>query len=37
MEVGMTITIDMWTLSNKKRGFMVINAHFIDQNWTLQD
>ena len=25
----MTITIDMWTLSNKKRGFMVITAHFI--------
>ena len=26
----MTITIDMWTLSNKKRGFMLITAHFID-------
>jgi len=25
-----TITTDMWTSSNKKRGFMVITAHFID-------
>ena len=26
----MTITTGMWTSSNKKRGFMVITAHFID-------
>ncbi|KAL0015504.1 hypothetical protein SO802_002573 [Lithocarpus litseifolius] len=32
----MAITTDMWTSSNKKRGFMVITAHFIDQTWTLQ-
>ena len=32
----MTITIDIWTSSNKKRGFMVITAHFIDHSWTLQ-
>ena len=32
----MTITTDMWTSSNKKRGFMVITAHFIDHTWTLQ-
>ena len=32
----MTITIDMWTSSNKKRGFMIITAHFIDYPWTLQ-
>ena len=31
-----TITIDMWTLSNKKRGSIVITAHFIDQTWMLQ-
>ena len=31
-----TITIDMWTSSNKKRGSIVITAHFIDQTWTLQ-
>ena len=30
------ITIDMWTSSNKKRGSIVITAHFIDQTWTLQ-
>ena len=27
----MTITIDMWTLSNKKRGSKVITTHFINQ------
>ena len=27
----MTITIDMWTLSNKKRGSMVITTHFINK------
>ena len=32
----MAITIDIWTSSNKKRGFMVITAHFIDHSWTLQ-
>ena len=32
----MAIITDMWTSSNKKRGFMVITAHFIDQTWTLQ-
>ena len=30
------ITTDMWTLSNKKRGFMVITTHFINHTWTLQ-
>ena len=30
------ITIDMWTSSNKKKGFMVIAAHFINQTLTLQ-
>ncbi|XP_030963976.1 zinc finger BED domain-containing protein RICESLEEPER 2-like [Quercus lobata] len=32
----MIITTNMWTSSNKKRGFMVITAHFIDHTWTLQ-
>ena len=32
----MAITIDIWTSSNRKRGFMVITAHFIDHSWTLQ-
>ncbi|XP_030936611.1 zinc finger BED domain-containing protein RICESLEEPER 2-like [Quercus lobata] len=35
-ESRMAITIDMWTSSNKKRGFMVITAHFINHTWTLQ-
>ena len=33
----MAITTNMWTTSNKKRGFMVITVHFIDQTWTLQN
>ena len=33
----MAITTNMWTSSNKKRGFMVIIAHFIDHTWTLQN
>ena len=32
----MAITTDMWTSSIKKRGFMVIIAHFINHTWTLQ-
>ncbi|CAN0926831.1 Zinc finger BED domain-containing protein RICESLEEPER 1 [Linum grandiflorum] len=30
------LTTDMWTSTNKKKGFMVITAHFIDDNWILQ-
>lgn len=30
-----SLTTDMWTSSNKKRGFMVITAHFIDDSWKL--
>ena len=26
----------MWTLQNKKRGFMVVTTHFIDDFWRLQ-
>ncbi|TXG49073.1 hypothetical protein EZV62_024948 [Acer yangbiense] len=29
------ITTDMWT-SNKKKGFMAVSAHFIDESWKLQ-
>ena len=32
----MAITTDIRTSSNKKKGFMVITTHFIDQTWTLQ-
>ena len=30
------ITTDMWTSQNKRRGFMVAMAHFIDDFWRLQ-
>ena len=30
------ITTDMWTSQNKRRGFMVVTAHFIDDLWRLQ-
>ncbi|KAL7147969.1 hypothetical protein ABFS83_06G146700 [Erythranthe nasuta] len=29
------ITTDMWTSSNRKRGFMVFTGHYIDECWTL--
>lgn len=29
------ITTDMWTSSNRKRGFMVVTAHFVDDSWNL--
>lgn len=31
------VTTDMWTSSNKKRGFMVVTAHYIDDSWILQN
>ena len=31
-----SITTDMWTSQNKRRGFMVVTAHFIDGLWRLQ-
>ncbi|KAL7174274.1 hypothetical protein ACSBR2_033518 [Camellia fascicularis] len=31
------ITTDMWTSSNKKRGFMVVTTHYIDDSWTLEN
>jgi hypothetical protein len=30
------ITTDVWTSENKKRGYMAITAHFIDESWTLR-
>ncbi|XP_022865374.1 zinc finger BED domain-containing protein RICESLEEPER 2-like [Olea europaea var. sylvestris] len=36
IESRISITTDMWTSSNQKRGFMVITAHFIDDAWKLQ-
>ena len=31
-----SLTTDMWTSINKKRGFMVVMAHFIDDSWKLK-
>ena len=30
------ITTNMWTSQNKRQGFMVVMAHFIDDFWRLQ-
>jgi hypothetical protein len=30
------LTTDMWTASNQKKGFMVITAHYIDNDWHMQ-
>ena len=32
-----SITMDMWTSSNKKKGYMVVTTHFIDNSWTLRN
>lgn len=31
-----SVTTDMWTSSNKKRGFMAVTVHFVDNSWNLQ-
>ncbi|KAK9740353.1 hypothetical protein RND81_03G028700, partial [Saponaria officinalis] len=31
------VTTDMWTASNKKKGYMVVTSHFIDQNLVLRN
>uniref|UniRef100_A0A2N9GLE9 BED-type domain-containing protein n=1 Tax=Fagus sylvatica TaxID=28930 RepID=A0A2N9GLE9_FAGSY len=30
------ITTDMWTSSNRKRGFMVVTGHYINDSWILE-
>ena len=34
-ESRIAITTNMWTSNNKKRGFMAITTHFIDESWKL--
>jgi len=31
------ITTDMWTSSNQNKGYMAVTAHYIDDNWNLQN
>ncbi|KAH9765048.1 BED-type domain-containing protein [Citrus sinensis] len=35
-ESRIAITTDMWTVSNQKKGYMVITAHYIDSSWVLR-
>ncbi|KAH7659845.1 Ribonuclease H-like protein [Dioscorea alata] len=35
-EERVTITTDMWTANNLKKGYMAITAHYIDHSWNLQ-
>ncbi|KAH1239115.1 Zinc finger BED domain-containing protein RICESLEEPER 2 [Glycine max] len=35
-EGRVAITLDMWTASNQKKGYMAVTAHYIDSSWTLQ-
>ncbi|XP_048492508.1 zinc finger BED domain-containing protein RICESLEEPER 4-like [Beta vulgaris subsp. vulgaris] len=32
-----SITTDMWTASNQKKGYKVVTSHFIDQQWVLRN
>ena len=36
-ESKVLITNDMWTTSNQKKGYMVVNFHFIHQQWILRN
>ena len=31
------ITTDMWTATHQKRDYMSVTAHFIDEEWVLQN
>jgi hypothetical protein len=30
------VTTDLWTADSKKRSYMVVSGHFIDESWTLK-
>jgi hypothetical protein len=32
-----SITTDLWTSDNQRRGYMAITAHFIDDSWVLRN
>ena len=31
-----SLTTDMWTASNQRKGYMAVTSHFIDNAWKLQ-
>ncbi|CAN1144744.1 Putative AC transposase, partial [Linum perenne] len=31
-----TITTDMWTASNQRKGYMAVTAHYLDNGWCLR-
>ena len=31
------VTTDLWIASNKKKGYMTITAHFVDDDWVLRN
>ncbi|KAL0462634.1 UNVERIFIED_CONTAM: hypothetical protein Slati_0151000 [Sesamum latifolium] len=36
LKCRVSITTDMWTSSNNKKGFMAVTSHFVDNSWTLR-
>ena len=34
---NVAITTDLWTSSNQKNGYMTVTAHFVDNDWILQN
>jgi len=36
IESKIALTSDMWTTSNQKKGYMVITAHYIGDDWSMQ-
>ena len=37
IEIDEKRTTDMWTASTKKRGYMAVTSHFIDEEWVLHN
>ena len=32
-----SVTTDLWTTSNQNKGYMAVTAHFVDDDWILQN
>ncbi|KAL0415434.1 UNVERIFIED_CONTAM: putative AC transposase [Sesamum latifolium] len=37
LKCRIAVTTDIWNSSNNNKGFMAVTAHFIDDNWVLQN